>query len=68
LKISFRFIISLNCTFATDLPYFLWLNEENRDAAFSENLLTFDILQLFCYSFFMGRPLRVQDKTKGVKK
>ena len=38
LKISFRFIISLNFTFATDLPDFLWLNEEIRNAAFSDNL------------------------------
>jgi len=28
LKSSFRFIISLNFTFATELPDFLWLNEE----------------------------------------
>jgi hypothetical protein len=29
LKISFRFIISLNFSIATELPLFLWLNEEN---------------------------------------
>jgi len=41
-KISFRFIISFNFTIATDLPYFLWLNEETREAAFSDSLLISD--------------------------
>ncbi|OOP56659.1 MAG: hypothetical protein AYP45_07910, partial [Candidatus Brocadia carolinensis] len=38
LKISFRLIISFNFTIATDLPYFFWLNEENRNATFSDSL------------------------------
>ena len=58
-KISFRFIISFNFTIATDLPYFLWLNEETREAAFSDSLLISDLI--FSNRLFISSSLDIFD-------